>query len=262
MLKQTILGVLFVIACGDVRSGPSEQAAALGIESYSIHELDSTLTVVGVGSEGAIIARIELVNGELVFDPDVDDRGRAIGRQLHVDVRGELMLHQSEGFDNLLLPTDAMSDSVRAVLLDPIVRSALAGRGVAFDPTKTTALPPDEVPFLPAGYVSCSTGIKHSADSGSGGSNPCTFAATSNCGQNSCRQANAGTEKLEYRCCNGAQKAVQRRCKSAGAATACGTAGPGGCAVCWAQPHLGVCSAGGQYPSQTAIHMEWCGDLL
>src|SRR5688572_22357299 len=83
-------------------TGPSEAARGLGIDHYDVTETDTHVTVVGVGDDGAVRARVELEQGWISLV--LDDPREVYGRRMLVEVWGDEIQHESEGVDQLSLP--------------------------------------------------------------------------------------------------------------------------------------------------------------
>src|SRR5262245_28117136 len=76
-----------------------------GVVVYQVTETSTELTIVGVDGKGQQIGSIDVKSGRFVMnDGFAEGRGEVDGRRLDIDVNGEKLHHESEGYTQLKLP--------------------------------------------------------------------------------------------------------------------------------------------------------------
>ncbi len=84
----------------------------------------------------------------------------------------------------------------------------------------------------------------------------CTYTANAACGSTDCAQEVTGGVTYEGVCCGTSKLVVKRSCSTPnGHLSACGTNGPGGCAVCWSLAYTTYCAA--DECSSTQVYMTY-----
>jgi hypothetical protein len=247
-----------LVGCASDRT---RSEATLELSDVSVTRTGNTLEVRGVGAMGATVAVATLQHGHFTMQDD----GREVdGLQMQVDVEGEVVTHESEGFGKLELPLfrHPRQQHLNAFLSDGRVASALASWNVTFEPPKAQwtdaelAERPSEVAFL----------------------TDCRFAPTTQCAASACagnpQQIYIGGEQCveaehQYVCCGGTQVGAERACGYGwyNHANPCGMEGPGGCAVCWSAAFSSYCNVGhgGYWNQQSCFDLTsyiWQGDWI
>jgi hypothetical protein len=242
---------LCLVGCSAANE-PSAELSALGISRVDVAETSDRLSITGLDDAGATIASLDLELGR--FRMLEDDREVA-GRRMHVIVHGRSTIHESEGFGALALPAPLDAATGR-FLTDPAVADPIARWGitvVAGAAAAPESALPGETPYV----YPCEAGSLHWQMSGY---TSCQASTYSGCASSQKRRFNKGSEWGEWRFCEDSPYGpaiFERACTGPGQQTSCGTAGPGGCAVCWVQapvtnhlvtgtPHCTVTGSGGQ----------------
>jgi hypothetical protein len=218
-----LLGAYLLSACNaeaPTITDPGAGNPELGIAEFRVTEAKDHFDLKGVDAEGHMKASIELRVGY------VDLRGErlaGVGRELLVTFNGKEVKHQSVGLTPLSLPQLQDRDLSR-FMDDPYVAHVLERWGIeTVAEVPGLALSPDETAYT--GDGSCS-----------GFPPPCMSTPVASC----CLQgADASGDLRQLVACDSLNpmRISERTCRSPGASTACGMAGPGGCAVCWTMTH-------------------------
>jgi hypothetical protein len=183
----------------------------LGVGTFTARELGSDLVIEGRDGRGEVLVDLRLRQG-VVQVPDWTQP--TYGRALDIDIAGHSIAMTYAGTAPLALPRSEIAP-VDALLMDPFVAPVLQRWGITL--TDPDIRPNSEVPFeactetQEGEYTGC-------AGAAGGVRGACYYPA--------------GSEQEEKIVCNNGVRAL-RRCSYPGGPTACGEAGPQGCAVCW-----------------------------
>lgn len=218
----SLLGAYLLSAC-DVQTptiaDPKAGNPELGIAEFRVTETKDHFDLEGVDAEGHVKASIKLRVGQVELQ---DEQLAGVGRELLVTFDGKEVKHQSVGLTPLSLPQLHDQDLSR-FMDDPYVAHALERWGIEIVvEVPSLALSPDETVYTGG---SCSPFIP-----------PCVGTPVTSC----CLQnADATGNFRQLVACEflNPMTISERRCKAPFVATACGMAGPGGCAPCWTTAH-------------------------
>lgn len=231
-----LLGVYLLSACdaqAPTTADPKSGNLELGITEFRVTETKDHFDLEGIDAEGHMKASIKLRVGQVELQ---DEQLAGVGRELLVTFDGKEVKHQSVGLTPLSLPQLHDQDLSR-FMDDPYVAHALESWGidVAVE-VPSLAVSPDEVPYTGG---SCSNFPP-----------PCVGTGATSC---CLQQAEANGEFRQLAACENLDPMTiaERRCKSPGVATACGMAGPGGCAQCWSAVHFSGTTYFTTYQSST-----------
>jgi hypothetical protein len=240
MKISTSMVLVIALAGCFTQAEQQEPASPIGVARVAVDDTGPVLAITGYSTAGDPIAHVDLRVG--TFYSEELDR-EVLGRELRVEVRGQVATHQSAGLRALRLPLfrGPGGDDLDALLLDPRVRPVLAARQITLKDTRPN-------PLLAA--APASDGVPYSA---------CSFPPTAQCqgnGAYTCveswryhdtdRTDDCFTGADQDVCCasaanGGTQMAAVRMCGMS-VANECGAEGPNGCAVCWNAPYRTVCT--------------------
>jgi hypothetical protein len=251
--NESLMFVVVAVAGGCTTQVPDPDFdSPIGVKRVAVEESDSTLAITGYTANGELIAHIDLRTGTFYSD---ELKREVDGRQLRVEVRGRVAIHESAGHRTLKLPLLTGADGAESneLLLDPRVRPLLSSWQIEINDARPNPL---QVPVAPSGdsstpYSSCNFML--TLDCMGNGSYSCAQA-----GQNFLIDQQCIWGFAQDVCCasvaNGgigmsAQKAAMRMC-GMGVNNPCGDEGPNGCGTCWSVPWTTSCvaSTGGQAP--------------
>lgn len=242
MMKRATLicGAFLTAACADsgdaanpAPTEPSAELRALGVTELSIEETATQLSIAGLDDQGQTIASLDLVLGR--FTMTVDDRGEVDGRRMDITVAARTTKHESEGYASLTLPFPRDVE-LGVFLVDPAVASVLSRWGIAVEarPAGLELQPVEQVGEgeTPYAYDCYDSMLQRIYSGGSG----CVESSYGGCSSYFHYRYDGSTGPREFRCCSTTFN--DRACTESGVSgwTPCGTAGNGGCAVCWSTP--------------------------
>jgi hypothetical protein len=225
--------------------------ATLELSDVAVTDTANTREIRGVDAMGATVGVATLRHGHFTM---ADDGREVDGLQMTVDVEGEVVTHESEGFDKLALPLfrHPRQQNLNVFLADSRVASALASWNVTFEPPKQ--------PWSDAELADRPSEVGYYFD--------CVYGPTAQCAATACvgnpQLIYIGGEQCmqgehQYVCCGATQVAAERYCGYGWAShpNPCGMEGPNGCATCWSAPISSYCNVGhGSGPT-----LQSCFDL-
>lgn len=285
MRIASLIGVLgMVVGCAQDASTTSTGNQALGIDRFAVDESSSNVVITGLDTEGAEVARLELVHGvftlsEMFKDdyatPTVD------GRKLSLDVGEQKMRYETAGYEPLMsLPAPRSEDwKIAEFVHDPHVAPILAKWSIGFEVASDDASEGayhvtgniyGSSPQTCNGLSTCGTTVRGTINTCGGGGSP-SYAArvTQKSGTNCGLYSSSYNEVVVSQCCpagTGGQSTnwyAEKACPTttSNSNTRCGTA-TSVCKACPSyptvafsnscfaatQPTIGSCSGLAVYP--------------
>lgn len=234
------LYISLALAAGCVSEPDQIVENPLGIAELQVEEGTDGLTITGVDPAGQIVGRLQLEIGTFLLVDDTEGTSEVVfGRQLHVDVLGQTVDHESEGTDRRVLPPLEAPEQVviNQFLYDARVRPVLERWEIGLeDPVLQGDV---DLPESPASSeVAYDTCALYPPNPSTCAPIDCVYTQRWAGQPTSCK-----TTFDQLTCCNATHKGVSRKCgySSVGLGNPCGPEGAGGCAVCWSQSYTSLC---------------------
>lgn len=141
-ISSALVAVLALGACATDEAQVPAGNDALGIASFRTVEVADRTSVIGVDAAGAEVARVDVTHGIFTVSPRFADdfaTPQIDGRRLEVNLRGEHLAWETEGYDaNLSLPA-LERPSLATLIEDSHVAEVLAQWQIGFQPSHADA---------------------------------------------------------------------------------------------------------------------------